>query len=203
MTTRCQLQHSEKSTTSESPTLVSRPQSDQQQRHSAIFSIEKSSRRNEAGPPATTIKNVLPFRPLMNNSLTSTTTTSSRKISGLPLTSYQGKFRSISFIRWRVPFDQHLLSFSFDVFFNDMAAKKLEMSRDSKISSSPPSMVTSGALKLLPAPTPKQRDAVSCWLDFVAGTDPTGNPVETYLRVGQEATVVVRVRQTGKLMCYT
>lgn len=76
-------------------------------------------------------------------------------------------------------------------------AKKLEMSRDSKISS-PPSMVTSGALKLLPAP--KQHDAITCWMDIVAGRDPTGNPVETYLRVGQEATVVVRVRQTGKLM---
>lgn len=96
---------------------------------------------------------------------------------------------------WRVPL---ILSFGFLC-----PAKKLEMSRDGKISSSLPSMVTSGALKLLPAPTPKQRDAVSCWLDFVAGTDPTGNPVETYLRVGQEATVVVRVRQTGKLMSYT
>ena len=72
------------------------------------------------------------------------------------------------------------------------------MSRDSKISS-PPSMVSSGALKLLPAPA-KQRDAISCWMDIVAGMDPTGSPVETYLRVGQEATVVVRVRQTGKLI---
>lgn len=57
-------------------------------------------------------------------------------------------------------------------------------------------MVLSGALKLLPVP--KQRDQITCWMDIVAGTDPTGNPVEGYLRVGQEATVVVRVRQTGK-----
>ncbi|XP_057365003.1 uncharacterized protein LOC130685690 [Daphnia carinata] len=158
MTTRCRLLASEKSIT-EAP--VTQP-STLRQRQSAIFSIEKSSRRNEAGPPATTIKNtlVMPFRPLMNNSLTPTT--SSGKLSGLPLTSYQ--------------------------------AKKLEMSRDSKISS-PPSMVSSGALKLLPA-SAKQRDAITCWMDIVAGTDPTGNPVETYLRVGQEATVVVRVRQT-------
>lgn len=62
-------------------------------------------------------------------------------------------------------------------------------------------MVTSGALKLLPPPLAnKQRDAITCWMDIVAGTDPTGNPVETYLRVGQDATVVVRVRQTGKIM---
>lgn len=76
------------------------------------------------------------------------------------------------------------------------------MNRDGKISS-PPSMVTSGALKLLPAPAAKQRDAITCWMDIVAGTDPTGNPVETYLRVGQDATVVVRVRQTGKLVFST
>ncbi|KZS07864.1 Uncharacterized protein APZ42_028203 [Daphnia magna] len=159
MTTRCRLQASEKSIT-ESP--VTQP-STLRQRHSAIFSLlEKSGRRNEAGPPATTIKNaLLPFRPLMNNSLTPTTS-SPGKLSGLPLTSYQ--------------------------------AKKLEMNRDTKIPSSPPSMVSSVALKLLPAP--KQRDAITCWMDIVAGTDPTGNPVETYLRVGQEATVVVRVRQT-------
>nr|CAH0103652.1 unnamed protein product [Daphnia galeata] len=160
MTTRCRLQTTEKSST-ESP--VTQPSS-LQQRHSAIFSLlEKSSRRNEAGPPATTIKNaLLPFRTLMNNSLTPTTSAPG-KLSSLPLTSYQ--------------------------------AKKLEMNRDSKIpSSSSPSMISSGALKLLPAP--KQRDAITCWMDIVAGTDPTGNPVESYLRVGQEATVVVRVRQT-------
>ncbi|XP_046646453.1 uncharacterized protein LOC124336716 [Daphnia pulicaria] len=161
MTTRCRLQTSEKSST-ESP--VTQPPSSLQQRHSAIFSLlEKSGRRNEAGPPATTIKNaLLPFRPLMNNSLTPTTS-SPGKLSGLPLTSYQ--------------------------------AKKLEMNRDSsKTPSASPSMVLSGALKLLPAP--KQRDQITCWMDIVAGTDPTGNPVEGYLRVGQEATVVVRVRQT-------
>ena len=89
MTTRCRLQTSEKSST-ESP--VTQPPSSLQQRHSAIFSLlEKSGRRNEAGPPATTIKNaLLPFRPLMNNSLTPTTS-SPGKLSGLPLTSYQGK----------------------------------------------------------------------------------------------------------------
>ena len=93
MTTRCRLQTTEKSST-ESP--VTQPSS-LQQRHSAIFSLlEKSSRRNEAGPPATTIKNaLLPFRTLMNNSLTPTTSAPG-KLSGLPLTSYQGKFISIS-----------------------------------------------------------------------------------------------------------
>lgn len=63
-----------------------------------------------------------------------------------------------------------------------------------------PTLVTSGALKLLPAPTGQQsakRDTISCWMDIIAGTDPMGRPIETYLRVGQEATVVVRVRQTG------
>jgi hypothetical protein len=80
--------------------------------------------------------------------------------------------------------------------FRENSAKKLEMNRDSKTPSASPSMVSSGALKLLPAP--KQRDQITCWMDIVAGTDPTGNPVESYLRVGQEATVVVRVRQTGK-----
>ena len=93
MTTRCRLQTTEKSST-ESP--VTQPSS-LQQRHSAIFSLlEKSSRRNEAGPPATTIKNaLLPFRTLMNNSLTPTTSAPG-KLSSLPLTSYQGKFISIS-----------------------------------------------------------------------------------------------------------
>lgn len=203
MTTRCRLQASEKSIT-ESP--VTQP-STLRQRHSAIFSLlEKSGRRNEAGPPATTIKNaLLPFRPLMNNSLTPTTS-SPGKLSGLPLTSYQGKFISISPdypMACTYTFTQ-ICENSFPLPFLTLpicicggnVAKKLEMNRDTKIPSSPPSMVSSVALKLLPAP--KQRDAITCWMDIVAGTDPTGNPVETYLRVGQEATVVVRVRQTGK-----
>ena len=206
MTTRCRLQTTEKSST-ESP--VTQPSS-LQQRHSAIFSLlEKSSRRNEAGPPATTIKNaLLPFRTLMNNSLTPTTSAPG-KLSSLPLTSYQGKFISISpdypmacefmfsFTKISNPPFFFLFLFVRLCLFRENPAKKLEMNRDSKIpSSSSPSMISSGALKLLPAP--KQRDAITCWMDIVAGTDPTGNPVESYLRVGQEATVVVRVRQTGK-----
>lgn len=95
MTTRCRLQHSEKSQPTEAPQPTSAPTRPPSERHSAIFSIEKSSRRNEVGPPATTIKNVLPFRPLMNNSLTPTTSSSSGKGSGLPLTSYQGRSQSI------------------------------------------------------------------------------------------------------------
>jgi hypothetical protein len=99
-------------------------------------------------------------------------------------------------------FSSPFSSFLFFVFvrlclFREISAKKLEMNRDSsKTPSASPSMVLSGALKLLPVP--KQRDQITCWMDIVAGTDPTGNPVEGYLRVGQEATVVVRVRQTGK-----
>lgn len=83
--------------------------------------------------------------------------------------------------------------------------------RDAKISA-PPSLVTSGVLKLMhhgpsattnakPLPQPQQQqpqqDTVSCWMDIVAGSDPLGKPVETFLRVGQDATIVVRVRQTG------
>ena len=75
------------------------------------------------------------------------------------------------------------------------------MNRDGKISSvMGPSLVTSGVLKLNhQQSSPLQRqDTVSCWMDIVAGTDPTGRPVETYLRVGQDATIVIRVRQQGK-----
>lgn len=35
-------------------------------------------------------------------------------------------------------------------------------------------------------------------MDIVPGTDPTGKPMDSYLRVGQDATVVVRVRQSGE-----
>ena len=76
------------------------------------------------------------------------------------------------------------------------------MNRDGKIVSSvSPSLVTSGVLKLhhQQQSSPLQRqDTVSCWMDIVAGTDPTGRPVETFLRVGQDATIVIRVRQQGK-----
>lgn len=86
------------------------------------------------------------------------------------------------------------------ILFN--TAKKLEMNRDGKIVSSvSPSLVTSGVLKLhhQQQSSPLQRhDTVSCWMDIVAGTDPTGRPVETFLRVGQDATIVIRVRQQGK-----
>lgn len=88
-------------------------------------------------------------------------------------------------------------------------AKKMEMNRDAKISSPPASMITSGVLKLNHGPSPSpppsssssslpQQETVSCWMDIVAGSDPLGKPVETFLRVGQDATIVVRVRQTGR-----
>ena len=118
MTTRCRLQ-TDKSTTTEPaapPTSSSEPQ-----RNSAIFSIDKSSRRNEAGPPTTTIKNtVVLLRPLMNNSLTPTT--SSGKLAGLPLTSYQGMHNHISkqrmMILWRARALQISFTFlSFSSFF--------------------------------------------------------------------------------------
>ena len=34
-------------------------------------------------------------------------------------------------------------------------------------------------------------------MDIVAGTDPNSRPNDSFLRVGQEATLVVRVRQIG------
>lgn len=76
------------------------------------------------------------------------------------------------------------------------------MNRDGKISA-PPSLVTSGVLKLhhqqpSSSGVEMKQETVSCWMDIVAGTDPTGRPVETFLRVGQDATIVIRVRQQGK-----
>lgn len=130
MTTRCRLQ-TDKSTTTEPaapPTSSSEPQ-----RNSAIFSIDKSSRRNEAGPPATTIKNtVVLLRPLMNNSLTPTT--SSGKLSGLPLTSYQGMHNHISkqrmMILWRARALQISFTFlSFSSFFFGCSEKTGNESR--------------------------------------------------------------------------
>ena len=44
---------------------------------------------------------------------------------------------------------------------------------------------------------PQPVNAVSCWMDIVAGTDPNSRPNDSFLRVGQEATLVVRVRQIG------
>lgn len=104
-------------------------------------------------------------------------------------------------------------AFNFIYFVFVYTAKKMEMNRDAKISSPPASMITSGVLKLNhgPAPSPlpplsssstssslPQQETVSCWMDIVAGSDPLGKPVETFLRVGQDATIVVRVRQTGR-----
>ena len=48
------------------------------------------------------------------------------------------------------------------------------------------------------AAPPPAKESVTCWMDIIAGTDPNSRPVENYLTVGQEATLVVKVRQPGQ-----
>jgi len=42
-------------------------------------------------------------------------------------------------------------------------------------------------------------EKVSCWMDIVSGDNPNNRPVDTYLHIGQEATLVVKVHQPDGL----
>ena len=43
----------------------------------------------------------------------------------------------------------------------------------------------------------QKEEKVSCWMDIVSGDDPNNRPIDEYLTVGQEATLVIKVNQLG------
>ena len=65
------------------------------------------------------------------------------------------------------------------------------MEEGSKKSTEKPAIISSSTLHI------QREERVSCWMDIVSGDNPNNRPVDTYLHIGQEATLVVKVHQPG------